>query len=542
MRAAILAAVAVGTGVMAQEDVLAKRVDLFLKDADLLTATQALTRQTGIEFIIAPSNEPFPAINLSLNGKTAEEAIKYLCEAAGAYAERDENGVFIIRRGARPQVQAPSEPVVRRPSVIRKIKLIHADARTVYEQISNTVVFDPDRGFREINRFSSEMAQMQPAISRGEVFVVGNGNTATPIQSNLPPAGVKPLDGANGVALPGESADQVGFGGGGGRQGGGAGGFGQPGGGAGGLGQGGPGGGLGQGGPGGGAGGGGLVGGQGFVPEGIERAVYDPTDNSLIVQGDDEAIRRLQQVIALFDVAPKQVVIKVEFITTSQSVSRSLGFDWLYQRGAVFAGNRPGSFVRGGDPIFLNYATGNVTMRMRALLLEGQGKTVNAPLVRTLNNQLASVVQSVQTTIFVSQVINAAGGITTVPQPISIVANTGLFVRPRINEDGYITMTLAPTISDFGQLRRGPDGQEIPDQLTQTINVVARVRSGNTIALAGLTRKQTSNSVSRFPILGDLPIIGQFFRSSSTERNDSELLIFVTPYIVEDEDQGGLQP
>jgi len=538
MRAALLAVVAVGTGVMAQDDVLAKRVDLFLKDADLLTATQALTRQTGLEFIIAPSNEPFPAINLSLNGKTAEEAIKYLCEAAGAYAEQDENGVFIIRRGLRPMVTTPVELPVRRPSVIRKIKLVHADARSVFEQLTNTVVFDPDRGFREINRFGQEMHQLRQPISRGEVVVVGNGANSIPVQSNIQPVGMKPMETANGVFLPGESADQVGFGGGG-RQGGGGGVGGQGGlGGAGGLGQ----GGLGGGGAQGGAGGGGLVGGQGFVPEGIERTAYDPTDNSIIVQGDDEAIRRLQQVIALFDVAPKQVVIKVEFITTSQSVSKSLGFDWLYQRGAVFAGNRPGSFVRGGDPIFLNYSTGNVTTRMRALLLDGAGKTVNAPLVRTLNNQTASVQQVIETTIFVNQVINAAGGVTTVPQPLQYSVTTGLVVRPRINDDGFITMTLTPQIQDFGQLRRGPDGQEIPDRLGQQINVVARVRSGNTIALAGLTRKQTTASVSRYPILGDLPIIGQFFRSTSQERSDSELLIFVTPYIIEDEDQGGLQP
>jgi type II secretory pathway component GspD/PulD (secretin) len=328
---------------------------------------------------------------------------------------------------------------------------------------------------------------------------------------------------ANDISIPGEAAFQRsgGAGGGGGALGGG---------------------GAAGGGGAGGAGGGALQAGTGFTPDGIRRVTYDPTDNSLIVEGDDEAIQQLRQLVAFFDQVPKQVVIKVEFITTSQSIIKSLGMDWLYQRGAVNAGNRPGTLARVSDPIFINYATGNITTRLRTLINEGDGKTVNAPLVRTLNNQTAIVNQTTQTTVFLASTTNGAGGVTTTFNPTTLTINTGLQVRPRINDDGWVTMTLAPQISDFGQVRRGPDGQEIPDVLSQQIRVVARVRSGQTIALAGLNRKSTTNSTSRFPILSDLPIIGQLFRSSSVQRNDSELLIFVTPYVVEDDTNGGLTP
>ena len=97
---------------------------------------------------------------------------------------------------------------------------------------------------------------------------------------------------------------------------------------------------------------------------------------------------------------------------------------------------------------------------------------------------------------------------------------------------------LSPTVSDFGQLRRGPDGQEVPDVLSQVISVVARVRNNETIVLGGLTRKAETGSTARFPILSDLPIIGQFFRASNKDRNTSELLVFVTPTIVEDDGSG----
>jgi len=270
----------------------------------------------------------------------------------------------------------------------------------------------------------------------------------------------------------------------------------------------------------------------------VTRLSYDPSDNSIIFQGTDQAYQELLDLLEIFDVAPQQVIIKVEFITTSNSLDKSLGIDWLYERGSIFAGNRPGSFARSNDPIFINYATGNITTRLRTLLSDGWGRVVNAPLVRTLNNQLASVVTSTATTVFVNTVVNGPGGVTIVPNPQTLTVTSQLIVRPRINGDGTITVGLAPQIQDFGQLRRGPDGQEIPDQLSQAINVVARVKSGQTIALAGLTRKRDNFSQSRIPLLSDLPIIGQLFKGRNSQQSVSELIVFVTPSIVNEDEYG----
>lgn len=528
----LFAAAAVAMATPGQDQALSQRVDLFLKEADLLAATQVLTKQTGIQFVIQPSTEPFGKITLSLSGVTAEQAIKYLCEAAGGWAERDENGVYIIRRGERP-APTPAQPnpqptittpEVQRPRVVRKVKLMKADPKDVYDMLTKGYMHDPVNGFKEVRRFSEFSQGYLTSPQSPTISVVGLGagvayptsNVGNQDRTNFPTN-----DNANDVWLPGESARQL------------TGGGNQP-----------FGGGQPTGGGQTGAGGQGtaLTPGQGLVPTGIDFISYDPTDNSLVVRGDEEAVRRLQQNIALFDVAPEQVLIKVEFITTSQGLSRSLGIDWLYQRGAVVAGNNPGFFARNTDPIFINYATGNISTRLRTALATGQGRVVNAPIVRTLNNQPASVLTTTSTTIFVNQVINGPGGVTTVPQPLSLTVTTALIVRPRINGDRTITMTLTPQIQDFGQVRIGPDGQEIPDQLGQAINVVARVKDGETIVLAGLTRKSDQSSQRRFPILGDLPIIGQFFRDNRKEQNNSELLIFVTPTIIRDDEAGVTGP
>lgn len=521
LRGVCLAAIAISALATAQDSALEKRVDLYLRDADLLTATEMLSRQTGLQFVIASSDKEFKLITLSLTDRTAMEAIRYICDAAGGYAERDENGVFVIRIGAKPT--KPTEepaPKVKKPNATRKIELQSADAKDIYDQLMDRLVFDEMSGLMQVQK-ANRLAPTGPQFQPGSLTVITPGNFAptsypisAPSQLNTPKNGNQtggPIpESGSGILLP-EAAPQIG-----------------------------PGGSPGAGGQQGGQNGQGLTAGQGLVPEGITYIGYDPTDNSIVVVGPDEAVRQLQQNIALFDVPPKQVIIEVQFVTTSNSLDTAFGIDWQYQRGAVNAGNRPGSFVRAGDPIFLNYATGNVVARLRTLLTNGTGRVVSAPKIRTLNNQFAIVQQSVQTTIFINQIVNGPGGVITVPQPVPFPVTTALAVRPRINRDGTITVNLTPQIQDLGGVRRGPDGQEIPDVLSQFLNVVARVKDGETIVLAGLTRKSDRSSFGRYPVLGDLPIIGQFFKSKTRALSNEELLIFVTPRVVQ-EGQTGLE-
>ena len=533
---ACLAAVAVSGVALAQESVMSQKVDLTLNDADLLVATRALTVQTGLQFVVEYSDSEFKLITLSLRDTTAADALGYICLAAGAWAERDANGVFIIRHGAKPTEtvnQIDASPVAK-PTRLARIRLMKADPLAVLTLLKGLSIFDARDSVTLMNNRIGQLYRASNQVYVPGAQVLTTGQTGVP-RTFSPATAQLPANFDGSLDLPTNAAGQFGgggFGGGGGGQGGG--GFGQ---GGGGFGQGGGGGG-GFGGGGGQGGVGDLEGGQGLVPDGIDSIVYDPTTNSFIVVGTDEAIRELENVIATLDVAPQQVVIKVEFVTTTQSADKALGIDWIYQRGAVFAGIRPGSFARTSNPIFFNYATGNVSTRLRALMLEGRGRTVTAPLVRTLNNQTAAIFVSTTTWIFINQVINGFGGIITIPQPVAIQVFTGLTVTPRINGDGTIVMGLAPQISQFGQIKQGPNGQEIPEISNQSVFVVARVKSGETIALGGMNNNFDSYSESRIPILSELPIIGQFFRGRTTNQTQSELLIFVTPTIVDEENYG----
>lgn len=530
-----LAAVVVAPlqGAWAQDG--AVKVNVNLKDADMLTATRTLMSKTGIQFLVEPSTDPFAKITLQLTDVTPEEAIRYICQAAGAEYRRDEHGVFII--GHRKPPTAPTAIPAAKPTMVwRKIRILKAKAQDIYDQVMYNIPFSSERGFEELKRFANLTQSDSNRIFGGpppQFYGNGPAQTFQPVNSLVPTknGGLAATETSNQIALPQDAAGQGFPGGGGGFPGGGGGGQGNKGGG--------PGGG-GQGGPGGGQNGGNtnLTGGQGLVPEGIDFITYDPTDNSLVVEGTEEAIQELQTRIGLFDNAPRQVLIKVEFITTTESVERTLGTEFLYQRGVINAGTRPGSFVRTGDPVFINYASGNVTSRLRASLTEGRGKVVSAPIIRTMNNQPASISAQVTQWIFINQLAATGNVVVNVPTPYQLTATTGLAVAPRINDDNTITMFLSPTIQAFVGTSVGPDGQEIPNTTVEQIAVVARVRNGETMVLGGLSQKNEDASVNKVPILGDLPIIGQFFRNNNRSQTTSELLIFVTPTIVDEDTTG----
>ncbi|MCC6403607.1 MAG: type II secretion system protein GspD [Fimbriimonadaceae bacterium] len=539
---AALSALTAAPLAIAQVDPAEKRVDLTLRGADILSALQALSSITKVEYVLAGDVDSFHKIDIALTDRPASVALEAVCQAAGGYAVRREDGIYVIRFGAAPKEGAkPVETPIGNLILTKKIKVMHGDPEDILRGIVQGQMTGVD-STRNIGDLTPRAGGV--GMPKNISFANYSGGNLTP-QTSYPQDTVNKQvnEAANGILLPNENPfagmgngeNPAQRGGGGGALGGGGGG-GQFGGGGGQFGGG------NQGGQGQQQGGGSvsqLTGGQFLVPEGIEDVIYDPTDNSFIVQGTEEAIREFERLLEQFDVAPKQVVIKVEFIATSENAEKALGIDWLYARGTIFAGTVPGNFARNGDPVFINYSTGNLETRLRTLLQNGWGRVIQAPLVRTLNNQPAVVQQLTTIPIFQPQILQGQNNFiityTVTPFPIQTV----LAVRPRINNDGTITVFLSPQLTDITGFATSPNGTVAPQTVAQSIQLVARVKDGETIALAGFTSKRDSYNVRRIPILSDLPIIGQLFRSRDETKASSELIIFVTPTVV-NEDEFGL--
>jgi len=277
-----------------------------------------------------------------------------------------------------------------------------------------------------------------------------------------------------------------------------------------------------------------------FQPEGLQGIFANDVDNSLIVQGTPEAIEYIRRILRFIDIAPKQILIRAEFVTVSRNDAEKFGIDWNLARVNLTAG--ASGLADRTAPVFVNYATGNVAANLRALLSQGRGRVVNAPIVTTMNNVPAVVFFSTNDYIELQFVIFDQNGRPTVfTQPQPIEAPTYLQVTPRVNADGTITLTLNPTIQTVGRVQVGAN--LLPRFDRQSVFTVRRIKNGETMVIGGLVSRTDNSTTVKVPILGDLPVIGQFFRSKDRSVVENELLIFITATVLdEDTPTGSLAP
>jgi general secretion pathway protein D len=509
-------------------------VSIHLMDADLITAVKAIAQQVKAEVVFEPTDEPYKRISfIKIDQKPFEQVLGYICQAAGATYRKEANGVYVIGP-ARPKTvealaSAPTAPPVeaQKPLVVtERIPLRYSRASDIVRIIKTEMMTDdPFAELRDfVNRTISQSAPGMQVPVPPSVPVRLDGNPAVPF-NNTP------------VPSPNEAMQAPGEGQRGGR--GGVGGFGGQ-----------PGGFGGQ--PGGGFGGfGGQPGGFGgqpgagaqagiLIPDGLDGIVANDLDNSLIIRGTPEAIEYVRRILRFLDIPPKQVLIRAEFITVTRNDAEKFGIDWNLARVNLQTGTA--GLADRTAPIFVNYASGNLVANLRALLSQGRGRVVNAPIVVTQNNSPATVVFS--TTDYIEQqfiVFNQAGQPTTFTQPIPVPVPTQLTVTPRINADGTITLALFPQISTVGRVRVG--ARDLPRFDTQFVFTVRRIRNGETMVLGGLVTRSDNSVTTRVPLLSDLPVIGQFFRGRDRAIVETELLIFVTATILDEEEgMGTLSP
>lgn len=177
---------------------------------------------------------------------------------------------------------------------------------------------------------------------------------------------------------------------------------------------------------------------------------------------------------------------------------------------------------------FLFHRSSNVNVFIQALQSEGLFKSLAEPNLMTLPNETASFLAGGEFPYPVVQP-GAQSAVTIQFQEFGI----RLHFTPQITNAGAIRMEVEPEVSslDFaGGLQIG--GFQVPTLLTRRAHTVVEVQEGQTFAIAGLMDNQLSESVQKVPLLGDIPILGKLFRSSSYRQNRTELLVLVTPHLV----------
>ena len=289
----------------------------------------------------------------------------------------------------------------------------------------------------------------------------------------------------------------------------------------------------------------------------------DPRTNTLIVQDTNAHIDQVRKLVHVLDVPVKQVLIESRIVIANNTFQEDLGA--RFGVGGIHVG--PNSSVAtsgnvtGTDQILANgpvgpYLTGTgslnvnlpatnasgsvgqlavailnndfqVDLELYASQAEGKGEVVSSPHVITANQQKAHIEQGVE----IPYQNAASSGATTVQFKKAVLS---LDVTPQITPDNRVLMQIEVHKDSVGQTVTTANGGSVPSIDTRQVNTQVLVENGDTVVLGGIYETTVANTVSKVPLLGDIPLLGFLFRQKSKTNNKDELLIFVTPKILAD--------
>jgi len=281
--------------------------------------------------------------------------------------------------------------------------------------------------------------------------------------------------------------------------------------------------------------------------------VYSKT-NTLWIQDTTLKIQEIREFVKQLDVPVPQVLIEARIVLVDNSYEEELGIRWGVSAGNHLSGtldganklnksgdpsevpvddrlnvDLPARLIGDNQPASLGLALINLgddillDLELSALESEGRGEVISSPHIVTANQQTASIEKGQEIPFEES---TSSGATATVFKK----AVLSLKVTPHITPDNKIFMQIQVN-QDRPSTTLKVKG--VPGIDTRRIQTQVLVNNGDTVVLGGIYEQETGNSVTRVPFLGNLPWIGYFFRSKSVLNNRSELLVFITPKVLE---------
>ena len=285
-------------------------------------------------------------------------------------------------------------------------------------------------------------------------------------------------------------------------------------------------------------------------------AVVDIRTNTLFVQDTPRQLEEVQRIINRVDIPVKQVMIESRLVIADERFGRSLGARFGVQKaststkgGVAISSTSPtaqglatgASAVGAGQDLNVNLpvngAFGNfafslfrlpagflLNLELSALESDRRGKVVSSPRVTTANQQKAIIEQGTEIPY-----ITPASGASTTPAIAFKKAALSLEVTPQITPDEKIIMDLEVKKDAVGQIFAGT-----PSIDTQRVQTQVLVSNGETAVLGGIYEQAERNDVEKVPFFGDLPFVGFAFKRVVKQNDKTELLIFITPRILDE--------
>lgn len=269
--------------------------------------------------------------------------------------------------------------------------------------------------------------------------------------------------------------------------------------------------------------------------------IPDQNTNSLIIVSSPDQVELIKQILNQLDRIPEQVMIETVIVEATLDASSKLGIEWNFSQSRPFGtpgtnGNAAGAFgLQNASPALQGFrytlTGGALTGFMNALATDKKFQVLSTPRIFTSNNAQAQINISQRVPYVLSSRTDANNNLTFTYafEDVGII----LTVTPRITSNGYVTMEVNQTANDL----QGFTDFNAPIINQREADTTVSVKDGETIILGGIIRNSVTSTVKKIPLLGDIPLLGNLFKSTDKSNVKTELLVFLTPRVVRNEDE-----
>lgn len=292
------------------------------------------------------------------------------------------------------------------------------------------------------------------------------------------------------------------------------------------------------------------------------RVVADTRTSQVVLLATEKEMNAVEKLIEQLDTPTKQVLIEARLLETSMNPSTIKGLNWsdtLTAQKLRFGNNlqsqpvednesdnKPLSTkwpkmmfdtVKGFNPTTAFLDADGVSAVLSFMNQYSEAKVLSAPRAVTLDNEKATLAVTRAVPIFknTAGTQGSPGGSEVTYTNLGVI----LEVTPRISANNYVNLRVVPEVSRvYDTVQKTVVGEINEADIYDVRKVDTRVMipSGNTLVLGGLIQDDIRKGNSKVPVLGDIPVLGYAFRSDSKERSKANLIIFITPTIVQDSD------
>jgi general secretion pathway protein D len=248
--------------------------------------------------------------------------------------------------------------------------------------------------------------------------------------------------------------------------------------------------------------------------------------NAIWLRGSPDEIARLKAMIAMIDIPVDSVVLETQMVELTETGAKAIGIDFANANGQLgVATFQSGQFIPVGVPGGNRLSSVQLQAALYAEIRKGNGRIVSKPRIAAQSGGTAKIITGDALPILTAITLSGVNGVSQQVQYVNV--GVTLQIAPRVSGDGFVSSHVYAVVSSVTGFSQG-----YPTISQRQAETSATVRDGDSFVIGGLTQDENINNKSKIPVLGDIPLVGQAFRTDRNTRSKTELYIIVTPHIV----------